>query len=81
MLKQGKLIADQCTVQFLWNDPEGSVTRVDPGDQELTCLGAVLSGGSNRAPRNFATQRETLSPQTCGDLLVIFIRLYGDPVL
>lgn len=54
------------------------MTRVDPGDQELTSPGAVLSGGSNRAARNFATQRETLSPQTCGDLLVVFIRLYGE---
>lgn len=66
-VEAGEIIADQCTVQVLWNDPERSMTRVDPRDQELTCLGAVLSGGSNRAPRNFATQRETLGAKVYWD--------------
>lgn len=56
-VEAGEIIADQCAFQFFWNDPEGSVTRVDPPSPPAQDAGR--HGAFARRPVSGATEALT----------------------
>src|SRR5438034_4044865 len=75
-LKSPEIISNDGTVQLRWNQADRTITRVNPGKENLTGFNEPLSRSSNSSAGLLSSKDDALVKKTNSDLFIGFLWIY-----